>query len=431
MNSDQSSAKRRIQNIQSHIVAGAKKESNKSSSNDLYDCIVVGGGIIGSSACYQIAKDGLKVLMLEQFKQSHDYGSSHGDGRIIRFSYPETVYIELAKLAYPFWNDIEKESNTKLLHTTGGLDFGTKDHQALLDLIDSYKRHNIPYEILNKKDAEVRFPQFEFKEDDLIIFQKDSGVLYATKAVNSMYALAKRFGATVKDSKKVLRIKVESRDLITVLCEDQSVYKTKKIVLACGGWTNELLYRSQLDLTLPVEITQEKVFYWVPKENEKASSIDFTQYKNPVSIYYDKEEIFYSLPQIDIRGVKIGYHHSGSVLHKMADNHDNKPVYNENSLNKLKKFVKNYMPNLNNEKEFHSVTCHYTNTPDWHFIIDKHPRFSNIVIASTCSGHGFKFAPAIGKLLCFLVRDKEIPFPTDEFLLNRFKNKGFVKRISA
>ncbi|EAL66967.1 hypothetical protein DDB_G0280851 [Dictyostelium discoideum AX4] len=440
MNNQQATYTRRIQNIQSHIVNSNNNSNNSNNNNNinfnnknnnnnevLYDCIVIGGGITGSSACYQMAKDGLKVLMLEQFKEAHDKGSSHGDGRIIRFSYPEDTYIRLAKLVYPEWSEIERLSNTKLIHITGGLDFGHQNAEPLKDLIESYKRNNIDYQILSKKEAESKFPQFKFRDNDLIVFQKDSGVAYASKSIKTIWSLCKRFGGQILDNKKVSRIKVESESLITVLCEDQSVYKTKKIVLACGGWINDLIHNSQLNITLPLEISQETVFYWEPKLN---NTIDYTQFNNPVSIFYDNNsDVYYSLPQIDVKGVKIGYHHSGNVLENMESK---KLPFKKENYDKVKGYVGEYMPGLNNDKEGHSVVCHYTNTSDWHFIIDKHPRFTNVVIASPCSGHGFKFGPAIGKLISNLVQNKPNPIDTnDEFLLKRFNSKTFPKRISA
>ncbi|KAK5584104.1 hypothetical protein RB653_005711 [Dictyostelium firmibasis] len=427
--SNQQPYARRIQNIQSHIVNNSCNNNKKNNNNNnelLYDCVVVGGGITGSSACYQMAKEGLKVLMLEQFQEAHDRGSSHGDGRIIRLSYPEDTYVRLAKMAYPEWSEIERLSNTKLIHITGGLDFGVPNAQPLIDLIDSYKRNNIDYQILTKKEAELNFPQFKFHENDLIVFQKDSGVAYASKSIKTIWSLSKRFGAQILDNKKVSRIKVESENLITILCEDQSVYKTKKIVLACGGWVNQLIHNSQLNITLPLEISQETVFYWEPKLN---NTIDYTQFSNPVSIYYGESICFYTLPQIDIRGVKIGYHHGGNVLENMESI---KLPYKKENYNKVKEFVGSYMPGLNNDKEYHSVVCHYTNTSDLHFIVDKHPRFSNVIIASPCSGHGFKFGPAIGKLISHLVQNKPSPIGSnDEFLLKRFNINFFPKRTSA
>ncbi|KAF2071075.1 hypothetical protein CYY_007612 [Polysphondylium violaceum] len=426
MSTQQPAYLRRIQTISPHLQAPPQTVTK----NIIYSTIVIGGGVIGASCAYQLSKDGGNVLLLDQYHMAHDNGSSHGDGRIIRFSYPEDIYIELAKIVYPMWKDIEKESNTKLYQMTGGIDFGPGHLEPIVDLIQNYKKHNIPYELLNKEEAEKKFPQFKFSPTDVIVYQAEGGVLYASKAVKSLWLLCKQFGATVEQNKKVDRIKVESKDLITVLCDDQTVYKGRKVVFAAGGWTNELLYRSQLNLTLRIEVSQENVFYWEPRP-DTPKSIDYSQYSNPVAIYYrDADNAFYSLPEIDIKGVKCGYHHSGTALDKMGMPGDRKP-YPKEKLDQIKEYIGKYNPGLNNEKESSSLHCHYTNTPDYHFIVDRHPKHSNIIITSACSGHGFKFAPAIGKLVSCMARDVPTPFDISDFSLNRFNNKSLIKRTSA
>ncbi|KYR02581.1 hypothetical protein DLAC_00021 [Tieghemostelium lacteum] len=429
MSNQYNNSVRRIQTISTHLSHQNSSDSKVLKSNDhtLYDICVIGGGITGTSTAYQLSKEGYKVLLLEQYKIGHDNGSSHGDGRIIRFSYPEDIYLELAKLAYPLWNDIENESGSKLIQITGGIDFGSHKSQALIDLINAYKKHNIKYQVMEYQEANERFPQFNFQKENLIVYQQDAGVVYATKAVQTIWELAKRFGAVALDDKKVDQIKVESPELVTIQTVDQCIYKSKKVVLSCGGWINEILLRSQLNLQIPVEASQEKVFYWSPKPETK--NIDYSQYSNPVSIYYGEVDAFYSLPQIEIPGVKIGYHHSGNALSSMKENKTK--VYPPEFVEKIKKFVEKYNPGLDHSKESHSLTCVYTNTSDYHFIIDKHPRHQNVIIASPCSGHGFKFGPAIGKVITQLIKHNKTSLSTfHEFSLSRF-NKSTNKRISA
>jgi len=178
-----------------------------------------------------------------------------------------------------------------------------------------------------------------------------------------------------------------------------------------------------------VEISQENVFYWTPKQ-DTPKSIDYSQYSNPVAIYYkDEVDAFYSLPEIDIKGVKCGYHHSGNVLDKMLNPGERKP-YAQEKLQKIKDYISKYNPGLNSDQESSSLHCHYTNTPDYHFIVDKHPQYNNLVITSACSGHGFKFAPAIGKMVSCLVRDVPTPIDISQFSIDRFK-QPMIKRSSA
>eukprot|EP01132_Coremiostelium_polycephalum_P005953 gene5953-7414_t len=424
---------RRIQSIISHFTNYTYSPQvvtstlTSKSVNQLYDVVIIGGGIIGSSTAYRCAKSGLKVLLLDQFEAGHENGSSHGDGRIIRYSYSEKVFVDLAKVAYPLWDETERDSATQLRKVTGGIDFGDPQLEVFKELIETYQREKVPYEVLSAEEGNVRFPQFKFQPGQIVVYQKDAGVLYASTCVKTLWNLSKRFGATTLSNKRVQRIKVESENLVTVVTEDQTIFKAKSVVLACGGWINDFLLRSQLNLTIPVTISQEKVFYWNPKEPVN-TSIDFTQKSCPIAIHYAKDkDDFYSLPQIDIQGVKIGYHLSGPKLENMTQP---KKEYPEKDYKKVQNYVSKYMPMLNHEKEGHSVICHYTTTEDRYFIIDRHPRFSNIIISSTCSGHGFKFGVAIGEVLCKMVKNEPTPISIEEFSLARFK-KPLQKRLTA
>eukprot|EP01133_Synstelium_polycarpum_P002663 gene2663-3074_t len=397
---------------------------NEEEDEDVHDVIVVGGGIMGASSAYMLAKSGLKVLLLEQFDMCHTNASSHGDGRIIRFSYPEDIYVQLSKIAYPLWNQVEQESGEKLIHITGGLDFGGFEEEALRQLLIAYDNNKINYSILGYKEANKRFPQFKFDKETLIVYQPDSGVVFASKAVAALWKLAAQYGATTMAKTRVDTITVDSDQLVTVKTLDEQTFQAKKIVLACGGWINEILLRSQLGLRVPVQVTQETVYYFAPKPTSPA---DYTMASNPVSIYYaGRDTIFYSLPQIDVPGVKVGLHHSGPAIEQMGDHKEYPAEY----YGKVKDFVGKYCPGLSSDKAMHTLVCHYTNSLDFHFIVDRHPAHRNVIIASPCSGHGFKFGPAIAHLVLDLVMDIEPPLPMETFSLARFKSQIY-KRIGA
>ncbi|EFA79103.1 hypothetical protein PPL_07928 [Heterostelium album PN500] len=430
---------RRLRSLKSHIGASqeegkvdrshqkaVKHEDEEEEDDKFYDVIVVGGGITGSSSAYMLAKSGLKVLLLEQYDMCHTNASSHGDGRIIRYSYPEDIYIKLSKLAYPLWAQAEKESQEKLIHITGGIDFGGYQEEALKQLLIAYDNNKINYSILNYKEANKRFPQFKFQKETLVVYQPDSGVVFASKAVSTMWKLARKYGATTLANKRVDTITVDSESLVTVKTFDHSTYQAKKIVLACGGWINDVLLRSQLEVRVPVNVTQEKVFYFAPKPTTPPT-IDHSMHSCPVSIYYAGESIFYTLPQIEVRGVKVGLHRSGPILESMDGA---KKPYPEEHTKAVREFVHHYMPSLESEQEISSLTCHYTSALDFNFIIDRHPAHRNLIIVSPCSGHGFKFGPAIGQLVLDLAMDIEPPIPMEEFSLSRFKHKLY-KRIGA
>src|SRR3977135_1803366 len=96
----------------------------------LFDVIVVGGGVMGCAAVSSLAREGHRVLLLERQTIGNDLGSSHGQARIIRLASSTAGYIALCRAAYPAWRLLEEETNTSLIHLTGGLDFGRPDQAS-------------------------------------------------------------------------------------------------------------------------------------------------------------------------------------------------------------------------------------------------------------------------------------------------------------
>eukprot|EP01112_Ceratiomyxa_fruticulosa_P013455 TRINITY_DN3789_c0_g2_i1.p1 TRINITY_DN3789_c0_g2~~TRINITY_DN3789_c0_g2_i1.p1 ORF type:complete len:437 (-),score=75.94 TRINITY_DN3789_c0_g2_i1:121-1431(-) len=393
--------------------------------NELFDVVVVGGGIQGSSTAYELAKKGKKVLLLEQYAQDHEEGSSHGDGRIIRFAYPEEIYVKMSAIAYPLWDKIQKETETQLIKITGGIDFGSPTERNIIELEENFIKNNIPYEVLDEKTASARFPHFKFAENTKVLYQKDGGVVFAHKAVKAMWGLARKYGAVCLPHHRVIDVSVHSSSIVHVKTENGKKFQAKSAVIAAGAWTKSIL--EKLNLSLPLEVSQEQVLYWQdPKTRPNPSLVDHTMHGMPIFISHGPD-LFYGLPEIEIKGVKCGWHHSGPKI----DISKGKIEHTAEGVQKVREFIISHFPHLDHKLPIKSVTCLYTNTPDYHFILDRHPVHSNIIIGSACSGHGFKFGPAIGQILSCLVLNETPPIPLDQFFNQRFSKKGQEKRKGA
>jgi len=354
---------------------------------------------------------------LEQFDVNHEEGSSHGDGRIIRFSYPETIYTEMSKIAYPMWNDIEKRHGSKLFQITGGITFGPEDDRDLKLLIDNLTRQQLPFEVLTAEETNKRFPIYRIPSGNKVVYQKDSGVAFASKAVKALWELASKQGALMLSNQKVIAARVisENRVKVTTLLRDG--FLGKKLVITAGAWTNDIL--RDLHLDVPLKVTQEQVFYW----KEKQVNLNHHMDRMPVFIVHapEGEPLFYGLPQIDIPGVKIGWHHSGTEID--IKNKKSSPNDDKKREKVVSDFVKKVFPELVHETPVHMLHCLYTTTPDGHFILDYHPLHKNVIIGSPCSGHGFKFGPAIGSLLASMALDEKLPISLDQFKISRFSTR--------
>lgn len=358
-----------------------KKDANKH-----YDVIVVGLGAMGSSILYELSKKGLNIMGVDMYEPPHDKGSSHGNSRIIREAYYEhPSYVPLLRRSYELWENLEKESNQKLLLTTGGLMIGTPDSSLVKGCLESANLHNIEVEQLSSQEIKAKFPFTGITDQAVGVYEKRAGVLFPEKCISSFLDLAKKNGAEIRTGEKVLECSIDEKVYIAT---DKGEYTANKIVFSSGAWMGETM-----GLNLKVE---RQVLYWFEAENKEV----FSPEKFPVYICeLAPNKMLYGFPITDEKGVKIAFHYGG----KLTDSPEqvNKEVSlreRELMFNIISKFFGN------NKFKFNDYSvCMYSNTPDLNFRIGFHPEFSNVVLLSPCSGHGFKFASVIGEIASDLV----------------------------
>lgn len=353
-----------------------------------FDAIVIGAGMAGSAAAWQLTSDGLRTLLLEQFPIGHSWGSSHGESRIFRFAYPQPHYAKFAMQSKPLWLALEKESGEKLLHSIGGLDFADDPEcfSEIRAVADALKANGAGFEELDAREIRRRYPQWNIPDETIGVFSPDGGWVAASRAVRAMATRA----SELRDSESVSKIIPGE----TIFVETQHArYETKRLVIAAGGWVNHLL--KFLNLSLPVKVTQEQPVYFAPIRNTES----FAQARFPIWIHYRKPFFTYGFPMIDTPGVKLAFHHDGPPLD--AQNLDRTP--NPAVSQRLHDYLLQYLPDAAGEV-VEEVTCLYTTMPSHDFVLDLAPGFPNIAIASPCSGHGFKFATGIGRALADLVQ---------------------------
>ena len=376
--------------------------------NSIYDVIVLGGGIAGAATADALTQQGIHTLLIDQFEPGHEYGSSHGDGRIIRLAYPEPIYLEMAQLAYKAWAELSERAGETLLQISGGIDCGAIGSQMLAELEENYSRFNIPFERLSAVETAQHFPQIHLDEGSEAIFQADGGVVFATAAVKALWRLVEENGGETVTDERIEQIVIQ-REHLQLRSESGKTWTTQRLVIAAGGWSRQLL--SNLNLDLPLSVTQEQVAYFPVKGN-----IDHRVGVMPVLIDHHGSDNFYVLPQVDIPGVKVGWHHTGPEITP-----EHRPPVDTENVAGMEGFVRWRFPRLE-PTAFEVVRCLYTSTPDHHFILDKHPQLPNVVIGTGFSGHGFKFGPVLGQILATLATDEPAPVALDQFSINRLEN---------
>jgi sarcosine oxidase len=342
----------------------------------VHDVIVIGGGAMGSAATLALTRAGREVLLLERFRPGHDRGGSHGATRIFRLVYDEPDYVRLAKRALTLWRELEAESGTRLLTTTGAIDHGQPSMTERTVLLDSMK---VPFEVLDPAAAHERWPGLAFETQ--VLHQPDGGRLHADTAVNTLQRLAVRDGAQVHFEHQVTGIAVAG-DVVEVRT-GEDVLHARHVVVAAGPWTPSLL-RGIVDMP-PLTVTQEQPAHFAVR-----TDLDWPSFVHWRPGVPDSYGLF-----APGEGVKVGFHGTGPVVD--PDKRDF--TAREDGLRELREYVRRWLPGADPDT-WDPVSCLYDNTSNEDFVID---RVGPVTVATGFSGHGFKFVPAVGELLADLV----------------------------
>lgn len=355
-----------------------------------YHTIIVGLGGMGSAAAYHLARRGHAVLGLERFGPAHTHGSSHGHSRIIRQAYFEDpAYVPLLKRAFTLWHELAAQSDEELLHMTGGIMIGHPESAVIQGTLASVRQHNLPHEILDAREIRRRYPAFTPADDDIGVAEHNAGYVVPEAAVRTHLACATQHGAHLQYHETVLSWHAQ-HDGVSVTT-DKGVYHADHLILSPGAWAPELMR----DLGLPLRV-ERRVLLWFDPIGGVAP---FEEPHFPIYIWDCGNNIsFYGFPhQQGVDGVKVAIHTVGQActpdtIDRRLHNHD---------VEQLQALLASRIPALTGPlRDF--TTCMYTLTPDEHFVIALHPQHANVVLASPCSGHGFKFTPVIGEILADL-----------------------------
>jgi sarcosine oxidase len=370
-----------------------------------YDVIIAGLGAMGSAAAWHLAASGKRVLGLDRFAPPHQFGSSHGLTRIIREAYFEhPLYVPLVQRAYELWADLERQSGQRLLLQTGGLMLGPGEGVLVSGARRSAHQHRLSHEILSAAEVRGRFPALVPGHDMIGVLEPRAGVLFPELAIQTHFEFARKAGATLSFNTPILEWEPQ-KDGVLVCTADQT-YTANHLLLSVGSWLSSLLP----DLHLPLTVERQVLFWFEPSANPEL----FQPGRFPIFICeYDDHRFFYGFPDLG-DGVKLGVHHEGQTTQPDLINRE----LNEQEIETARGLLQRFLPSAAGALRSAAV-CMYTNTPDEHFILDRHPNHAQVLIASPCSGHGFKFSPVIGEIAATLINGKTPPFDLNLFKLSR------------
>ncbi|NHN59662.1 MULTISPECIES: N-methyl-L-tryptophan oxidase [Halorussus] len=376
---------------------------------DRYDAVVVGVGGMGSAATYHLASRGLDVLGLERYDVPHDMGSSHGVTRIIRKpQYEDPAYVPLVRRAYDLWRDLEERTGRDLLRVTGGIDAGPPDSEVFAGSRRSCEARDIDHEVLSAAEVNDRFPGYDLPEGHRAVYQPDGGFLVPEQCIIAHVEAAQEEGAEVRAREPVAGFTALSDGGVRVTTA-KDTYEAGRLVVTAGAWARKLL-PELADVAVP----ERQVLAWLqPTAPERFDPENF-----PVFVHATEDGHYYGFPKYDVPGFKFGkFNHLEETAD--PDGMDREPRPEDERL--LRAYAERYFPD-GAGPTMRLATCMFTNTPDGHFILDTLPDRPQVTVGAGFSGHGFKFASAIGEVLADLAVDGETGRDVDLFGLDRFED---------
>ena len=373
-----------------------------------YNHIIVGAGSMGSAAAYFLGKQGRRVLLIDAFTPPHNEGSHHGDTRLIRFAYGEgEKYVPFVLRAKKLWDEIASLSGMQNFLQTGIINVGHRDDVFIQSVKHTSDKFGLPLQSMNAEQIMEKWPGISIPNDFVALYETDSGVMLTKPAIEGYLHEAFKYDVTPKFNSPVNQINVlDGKAIVTIANGEQ--FEADNCIITVGAWAKQLL--DETGLNLPVQATR-KTFAWFEAPEEL-----YCESLYPGFTFQFGNESYYGFPSIDRAGLKVGRHDGGQVIHPS----DAKAPFGtiEGDLEDLQRFLASYMPSVGDFKE--GKTCMYAMTPDEDFIIDSHPIHKEIILAAGFSGHGFKFASAVGEALSEMAQNQPTTIDLTPFRLSRF-----------
>jgi sarcosine oxidase len=378
---------------------------------DRYDVAIVGLGVMGTAAAWALSRRGLRVLGLEQFQPAHARGSSHGESRIIRELYFEhPLYVPILQRAYALWGEVEAESDTQLLYLVGGLTLGPATGRVVPGAREAARRFNLPLQELSPEVVARRFPAIRPPADYIGVWDARGGYVRADLAISAFRLVAERRGAALHYGVQVTGWRVSGDGV--VIETGQGAYHAARLVLAVGPWAPRILS----DLHLPL-VVERQVLVWFDPPIPAAAPDLFDSKCFPIFVYeYRGGQTSYGFPRVAGR-VKAAVFHGGPTV---VDPDPVQPEPTDREIQAVRDALAPTFPALSAAPVRASAPCFFTNSPDSRFVIGPHPAAPQVLICSPCSGHGFKFAPAIGDIVAELITTGTSTTDLSPFEVTRF-----------
>ncbi|WP_429610693.1 N-methyl-L-tryptophan oxidase [Variovorax sp. W2I14] len=403
-----------------------------------YDVIVVGLGALGAlgaATLYQLSQRGARVLGIDQFAPPHDQGSSHGDSRITRLAVGEgDEYVPFVQRSHAIWRELEARIGTPLMTTTGGLVLAPRDrvaeHHGKSDFvrrtIACAERFGIAHEVLDAAGIRARFPQFVLQGDEIGYHERDAGFVRPEAAIGAQLAVARASGAQTRTGERVQSVEpVGNGDTVRVRTETAS-FTADRVVIAAGAWLPEFLGRqARADWQANFSVHRQ-VMHWF---DTGSAAADFSPGRFPIFIWMfgdGQEDYMYGFPSSDPAQPALKVATEQYVAATTPDTID-RSVSPEETAAMYRDRVAGRFPQIGG-RALKARACMYTVTPDRRFVIDALEGLPHVLIASACSGHGFKHSAGLGEAIADQVLGRAVSHGLD---LRPFARQRLLEKETA
>ncbi|HEY2444229.1 MAG TPA: N-methyl-L-tryptophan oxidase [Rhizomicrobium sp.] len=380
----------------------------------VFDVAVLGLGALGSAALLQLTRRGVHVVGIDRFSPPHDRGSSHGGTRITRSAIGEGEhYTPLALRSHALWREIEQQTGETLLTSQGLLVISGAARTSFTHVENFYAntlaaahRYGIAHEILDADEIRRRYNQFRIRDDEIGYYEPGAGYLRPEACIAAQLALARRNGAEIRTHERVLRFALRAADVLVTT--DKESYVVKTLLLAAGPWLPELLDDK---LAQDFRVFRQAMFWFADPAGA------FRADRFPVFIWElaGRSQSIYGFPDIDGTGVKVA---TEQYVATTAASSVDREIGATESVAMHETYVAPFLPELSATCT-RAATCLYTVTADFGFVVDRHPDSENVIVASCCSGHGFKHSAALGEALAEVMVNGRSTIDLRPFALKR------------
>ena len=375
------------------------------------DIVVAGLGVHGAALVHELARRGASVLGLDMHTPPHEHGSTTGRTRITREAYYENpLYVPLVQRAGELWAELEELTGTVLHRQTGGLMTGRPDGELVRGTLASVRFHELAHELLDAEGIRRRFPVMQPAEGLVGVYERNAGVLLLDACMRTLLAQAQAHGAVLRTGTRVTGWRADAAGVTLTTTSGQVT--ARQAVLAPGPWMNPLLATEQgaAPVQLKLMVERQTTHWFAPAPGVTGLRAE----ECPITMLeLEDGRLFYTLPDVG-HGIKAALHHSGAAV--TPDTADRTVGTAEEQ--EVRDLLEAWMPGAGHRVLDTSV-CLYTNTPDHHFVVDRHPSHENVLLVSACSGHGFKFATALAEVTADLALEGTSAFDVSAFSAGR------------